>query len=263
MRSDDVRHHLRFDVARLRSAALRVQAVDDQLRGLRRRLEARAGVLRDEADGESAYHDAPEPGPVDPTPLRNAQAQATAELARRAALREVLRHSSAFSLVAAMAVSRWVQAIVSSAAGGASLERQISSAKGHIDAGRLAHRMLVTLRRGRGLRSGCGQLVCAVVVAELTPPELSEFLAEEIEEGLGRALTARGVRSHADALAAASAALRQGAKLLEGMAERAEPAALDLVTRADAVEGEVERRLATAELGGHGPAGPSGHDGEA
>lgn len=209
------------------------------------------------------HRDSDELGPVDRVPLRAAQAQATAELARRAALREVLRHSGALSLVAAMAVSRWVEAILASAGGAGDVERRVSMAKGHIDAGRLAHRMLATLRRGRGLRSGCGQLVCAVVVAELASPGIEEFLAEQIDDGWVRALAARGVHDDRGVLAAASAALRQGAELLEGMAEGAEPAARELVARAEGVEQEIERQLVRSGGLGLWPSGDSGHDGEA
>lgn len=246
MRSAEaVRHHLRFDVARLRAAAARLQGVDDGLRGLRFRLEARARILTDEADGEPCPRSEEDPGhELDIVPLRTAQAQATAALARRAALGEVLAHSGALSLVAAMAVSRWVQAVLTlSETRRIPAERLNTLAKGHVDAGRLAHRMLATLRSKAGLRSGCGQLACAVVVAELAPCEASEFLDEQIEEGLARALHARGVRDEAHALSAASAAIREGARLLERMAERAEPAAEDLLSRAERVEADVEAKL--------------------
>lgn len=245
MQAASIRDHLRFDVARLRTAAARLESVDGQLRTLRHQLEARARDLADEADGELSPCGEDEQGPIHVVPLRTAQAQATAALARRAALRDVLAHSGALSLVAAMAVARWVQAILtlSTREGQGSPERREALAKGHVDAGRLAHRMLATLRRGAGLRSGCGQLTCAVVVAELAPGDLQEFLDEQIEEGLSRALNARRVKSGEAALGAASAALRTGARLLERMAERAEPAVQDLVRRAERVEDDVAAGL--------------------
>lgn len=252
-----IRHHLRFDVARLRAAACRLQAVDGDLRTLRARLEARARALAAEADGEPAPRlDAEEPEEVGLTALRVAQAQATAELARRATLGEVLRHADAFSLIATMAVARWIDTLVSSlppanrvssphreapgTALPADLERRAALAKGHIDAGRIAHRMLASLKRRAGLRSGCGQLVCAVVVAELAPADLQEYLDEQIEEGFVRALKARGVKEPADAMAAASAALREGARLLESMTARAAPAAEALLAQAAVVEERIE-----------------------
>jgi hypothetical protein len=241
---EKLRHHLRFDVARLRAAAIELQAVDDALSGLKRQLEARARELAAEALAEPAPQ-GQEAGDAVPRPLRTAQAQATAELARRAALGEILRSAGSLPLIATMAVSRWVRSMLDTLPGGEGgrLERRAALVKGHIDAGRIAHRMLASLRSRAGLRSGCGQLVCAVVVAELAPNDLRAVLDEQIEEGWVRARSARGVRGEADALAAASAGIREAARLLEAMARRARPAAENLVAQAEDVEARVERDL--------------------
>lgn len=238
-----LRAYFRLDVARLRRSARRLRDVDGALRELKRRLEYRTVQLRDEARrAETGAEDGP--GPVATLPIRNAQAQATAELARRAALGEVLRHASALSLVSTMAVARWVEAVEGQLPeSGGSERRRRALAKGHIDAGRIAHRTLVSLRRRAGLRSGCGQLACAVVVAELAPPDLGPFLDEQIEEGYQRALRARGVHRPDDALAAVAAALREGTRLLDRMVASAAPAAEDLLRQADEVEARVEGQL--------------------
>lgn len=243
--AETLRHHLRFDVRRLQSAALRLQSVDATLRSLKDRLQERAVRLTAEAGGEPCAPAGDEEDWEHPVALRTAQAQAMADLARRATLREVLRQAGALSLVATMAVARWIEALVLSTEEGAEgdLARRQAQAKGHIDAGRIAHRMLATLRSRAGLRSGCGQLVCAVVVAEMTPPDLAEFLNEEIEEGYTRALNARGVDDEAGVLTAASAALREGARLLERMAARAEPAAQVLLDKAQTLESDVARSI--------------------
>ena len=250
--SERIRHYLRFDVARLRASTVRLQSVHSTLQTLRERLEARAGLLAREAT--EAWNPAPgQPSPgVTALPVRTAQAQATAELARRAALGEVLRHSGALPLIATMAVARWVEAILNGLPSTElSLEKRAALAKGHIDAGRLAHRMLATLRPRAGLRSGCGQLVCAVVVAELAPPDLEAFVAEEIEDGWVRALGARGVLNEDDALRAASCAVREACRLLESMTARAAPAAAELVEQAEEVEARVAREL--RNCGGKSP----------
>ncbi len=238
-RAEQIRDHLRFDVARLARAAERLKTVDAQLRRLRGKLEQRAFTLAE--DGVNPRGSAG----LDAAPIRSAQAQATADLARRAALGDVLRHSGALPLVASMAVSRWVDAI-RVLPGEGSRNRRIAAAKGHIDAGRIAHRMLATLRSRSGVRSGCGQLVCAVVVAELSPPDLCSFCSEQVEEGWERALAARDIHDEDSALGAASAALREGARLLESMARRAELAVGSLLEQAEAVEARVARDLGDA-----------------
>jgi len=231
----DIRRALAFDVQRLRTAAHRLDAVDSALLTLKRKLEARAHNLTDEA----AQHAEPELGGQGAVPLRYAQAQATAELARKAKLGEVLTRVGRLSMIASMAVNRWVSA----------LQRAHAEVlpefvlKGHIDAGRLAHRMLVTLKPRDRLKSGCGQLASAVLVAELVHPDNLPFVEEQLIEGLYRGRNARGVASDEEVLAAASRALRAGAKLLERMADKAEPAAHDLTKEAEAIEEQVARVL--------------------
>lgn len=232
-----IRATLAFDVQRLRTAARRLDAVDSGLMALKRRLEARATNLTDEA----RQHVEPEMGGEGAVPLRYAQAQATAELARRAKLGEVLTQVGRLSLIASMAVNRWVSAL--NKADAKVLPEFVL--KGHIDAGRVAHRMLVTLRPRDKLRSGCGQLASSVLVAELVHPDNLAFVEEQIVEGLFRGRNARGLRSDEDVLSAVSRALRAGAKLLERMADKAEPAAQTLAQQAEAVESEVAERLTT------------------
>lgn len=236
-----LRARFRLDIARLRQSATKLRTVDGDLRALKHRLERRAAELRDEAGSASEHHLDDTPGPVSRLPIRMAQAQATAELARRAALGELLRHANALALVCTMAVSRWIEAIERPPGEGARSEsRRQALAKGHIDAGRVAHRTLAMLRRGRGLESGCGQLVCALVVSEIAPPGLERYLDEQIEEGFARASRSRGDEA---VYAAVSAALREGARLLESMAERAGPGASELLRQADDIEARVEADL--------------------
>lgn len=234
----DVRRALAFDVQRLRAAAGRLQAVDDALVELKRRLEDRAVAL----SGAATCRSQPEIGGDGTVPLRYAQAQATAQLARRSKLGEVLARSAPLSLIASMAVSRWIQALVRAEA----RPQPDYLLKGHIDAGRVAHRMLVSLRRKDRLKSGCGQLTSAVLVADLVHPDNLAFVEEQILEGLYRGRSARGVRGDEDVLGAASRALRAAATLLESMAVRAEPAAEALRAEADGVEAKVEKSLSGA-----------------
>jgi hypothetical protein len=225
-----VRERLSFDVERLRAAAHRLEGVDARLRELRDRLETRAADLAHDAKaaaGHEAVH------------VQRSQAHATAHLAKRAALGEVLRSSSPLALIAAMAASRWVGAL-----------KQLSKEKtgeatirAHIEAGRVAHRLLGVLKPKGGIRSGVGQLTSAVVVAELAHPLNATFVEEQIEEGLDRARAARGVFNEDDAIEAASRALRTAAELLETMADRAEPSACALVQEADGVEERVAEML--------------------
>lgn len=226
-RARDIRRRLSFDVERLRVAALRLDQVEQGLTRLRKQLEARASSLGSEATKNGLVH------------IRFAQAQATANLARRATLSEVLRHSGRLALIASMAVNRWVWALNGLAERGASN----AVVKGHIDAGRVAHRLLSTLRPKEKLRSGCGQLTSAVVVAEFVHDEHEVFVAEQIEEGLFRGRAAPGLKSDGDVMDAASRAIRAGASLLESMADRAEPAVQELVDAANDLEADVERKL--------------------
>jgi hypothetical protein len=231
----DVRQRLAFDIERLASAAHRMERVDGMLSNLKRRLESRASKLADDAtdhehpelDGDGLIH------------IRYAQAHATAELARRATLGDVLRHSGRLSLIASMAVTRWVNAL-----------RVLSTApanelviKGHIDAGRLAYRTLKVLRPKDGLKAGCGHLTASVVVAEFVHAEDGPFIDDELEVALGRARVARGIAGDEEAVQIASRAIRAGAELLEHMAATAEPAAAELLARAEDVEQEVQRKL--------------------
>lgn len=239
-----IRRQLRFDVARLRAAAEGLAEVDGKLRDLKRRLQERARQLASEADGGPRSVPVGDRSPVVAIPsLRAAQAQATAELARRAALGEILKQQGAVSLVATMAVARWLEALMRSLPeDGRSLEARAAAAKSHIDAGRLAHRVLRATQRGAGLVRGCGKLTCAVVVCELAPADLREELDAHVRDGWARAMGTLGHDTEA-ALAGVSAALREGARLLEGVARRAGPAADELLARAEAVEVEVEVAL--------------------
>lgn len=246
MRVDsDLRRAFRFEITRLKLAAQRLQHIDHTLRGLRHRLELRAVTLTQEADGGPSMHDRPARDDVPIATLRTAQAQVTAELARRAALGEVLRHAGAVHLVVATAVCRWIEAISQSVfspvAGRAHREALMKS---HIDAGRVVHRMLVALRSQAGLRSGCGQVVCALVVAELAPSsDLADFVQEQVEEGWERARRARGVGSDDGARYAISQALREGALLVERMASKAEEVTKELLEEEALVEVRVRQQL--------------------
>ena len=233
--ASDIRARLAFDVERLRMAARRLESIDSSLLGLKRALEQRVETLTGEA---TASHDAEIHG-SGAVYIRYAQAQAIAELARRAALGEVLKHAGRLSLIASMAVSRWVAALVE-------LGTQRNSAtiiKAHVDAGRIAHRTLATLRPQADLRSGCGQITSAAVVAEFVHADDRAIVDEQLEEGLHRGLRARGIHSDEDVMAAVSRALRTAAELLEHMANKAEPAASDLLAQADVVEAKVEADL--------------------
>ncbi|MBK8014045.1 MAG: hypothetical protein IPK13_22195 [Deltaproteobacteria bacterium] len=232
-----VRARLRFAVENLRRAGLRTQAVDAGLSELRQMLERRAGVLR-QAALESEWSSGGEQAPL--LRMRSAQAQAVVHLARRAALQDILRSEARLVLVASMAVSRWIAALAELAPAPVS-ERVIRT---HIDAGRLAHRMLVTLRPRAGLRSGCGQLASATVVAEFVHPENLQCVEDEIEEGLFRGhRLARSVNSEALAVQAAARALSEASILLGRVADRAEPALDALLLRARTVETEVALEL--------------------
>lgn len=238
MKASEVRARLAFDVERLRGAATRMEEIDAQLSALKRRLEARASHLA--ADAMRGGGPSEEDGTIQ---LWRTQAHATAELAGRAALGEVLRSSSRLSLIVAMAVSRWITAL-----------RGLSRAKtsetilrSHVEAGRLAHHLLSMLRRRDNLRSGVGQLTSAVVVAEFAHPANGDDVDEQIETGLSRARTARGVHDDEEAIRAASRALRAAATLLEELAESAAPAARSLLAEADRVEGRVADVLRSAQ----------------
>lgn len=232
-----IRARLAFDVERLKSAAERLATLERALHHLQENLEVRATDL----SGQATVAGRPESSEDGEVSVRYAQAHATATLARRAKMGEILAKSGHLSLIATMAVNRWVSALEQNA----TTPTSDAVIKGHIDAGRLAHRMLVTLRPRDQLRSGCGQLVSAVVVAELVHPSNQAFVAEQIEEGLHRGLLARSVRTESDVIEAASRALRAGAKLLESMANRVAPALESLTQEAEEVEAAVEAALRT------------------
>jgi hypothetical protein len=236
----EIRARLAFDVERLRAGVARLEGVNRALIELKARLEHRAAALAGEANGAG-----PMIGGDGRAQIVSAQAHATASLAQQAALGEVLRSSSRLALIAAMAASRWVSALASLS----KTETSQAVLKSHIDAGRIVHQMLVMLRPKYELRSGLGQLVSAVVVAELAHPSNQDDLAEQIEEGLYRARTARGITSDEDATSAVSRALRVGADLLESMADRAEPASRALLVEAEGVEARVAQRLFEAQGG--------------
>lgn len=227
----DVRGRLRFDVDRLRDAAWRLERVDEALGQLRRHLEARAHALSHDATAEGRPELAN--GGVH---LLYAQAAATAQLARKAALGEILSTTS-LSLIAAMAVSRWLWAL--RAAGHE--PRGPTVVRAQVEGGRIAYRTLAALRRKKGLVAGMGQLASAVVVAELVHREDQRHVEVELAHAIARAEKA-AVALDEDLMASASSAIRDAAELLERMAARAEPAIQRLLEEAD----EVEARVAAA-----------------
>ena len=109
----------------------------------------------------------------------------------------------------------------------------------------VAYRTLRALRRKSGLIR-VGQLTSAVVVAEFVHPQDLPFVEDQIEEGWYRSRRALNMKSDEDVLAGSSRALREGAYLLEKMADRAEPALARLLEEADGLEARVERDLAQA-----------------
>lgn len=234
-RAEAIRAQLSFDVERLRAAAGRLQTLDRALVRLKTDLEVRAVTL----SGAATARRVPELGGDGSVALHHAKAQATAALARRAKLGEILARAGRLSLVACMAVNHWIRALNTASRG--PLPNAV--VKGHIDAGRVAHRMLVALRRKDRLRSGCGRLASAVVVAEFAHHDNLAFVHEEILEGLFCGRNARGMVTDQDVVAAASRALRAGATLLEQMARRAEPGIRTLAAEADRLEADVEARL--------------------
>lgn len=228
-----IRARLQFDVGRLREAAGRLGDVDAQLWELRRGLEARARALSAEATCQAMPEQGGEFG------IRHAQAQATAQLARRAVLNEVLRSKSPVSLIAAMAVSRWVGALRDLTAAPAG-ERRV---RVHVEAGRVAYRVLGRLRMQAKIESGAGRLTSAVVVSEFIHVDDRSQVDEEIERGLHEARFARRISSAGEALAAASSALREAATLLDSMAAKANSVIADLRVEAADVERVVVERL--------------------
>lgn len=232
MLGNEVRARLRFDVDRLREAAWRLERVDESLGQLRRHLEARARTLSRDATAEGKS----ELSGVGGVHLLYAQASATAALARKASLGEILSTTS-LSLIAAMAVSRWLWAL--RAAGHE--PRGPTVVRAQVEAGRIAYRTLAALRRKKGLVAGMGQLASAVVVSELVHKDDQVHVAAELTAAVARADRAAENLGE-DLMEAASQAIRDAAELLERMAARAEPAIQHLLEEAD----EVEARVAAA-----------------
>lgn len=230
-----IRLRLRFDVERLRQASTRLDTVEDHLKDLRRSLQERAQSLAGQAQDTGRVGD----GENDPSTISlwMAQAQAVADLASRATLQEVLWRQGRLSLVACMAISRWIDALQ------ALSNRQVSAGAvdRHVKAGRIAHRSLRTLMPSSGMRRYCGLLTSSLVVAEFVHPDNQADVTAQIEAGIARAR--RGGRSDDVILEAVSAALRTGARLMGSMADRAEPKARAIAARAETVEAEIAEQL--------------------
>ncbi len=233
MQGKEVRGRLRFDVDRLRDAAWRLERVDEALGQLRRHLEARARMLSRDATAEGR----PELAASGGVHLLYAQAAATAELARKASLGEILSTTS-LSLIASMAVSRWLWALRTAG----HEPRGATVVRAQIEGGRIAYRTLAALRGKRGLVAGMGQLASAVVVAELVHKEDQRFLEAELASAIARAEKTADATGE-DMMLAASQAIRDAAELLERMAARAEPAIQRLLEEADQVEARVAAAL--------------------
>ncbi|MEM1023227.1 MAG: hypothetical protein AAF627_14680 [Myxococcota bacterium] len=230
-----IQTHLRFDVERLRASAQRLFEVEAHLLRLRDHLEHRAQGLRVQAMDAGA---AELGGSASRTQIWYAQAQAAAELAKTATMQGILRPNGRLALVAAMALNRWVAALQSLSEGPVS-ETVIFR---HVQAGRLAHRTLRTLKPQSGMRRYCGVLTSSLVVSEFVHPGNAGHVAQEMKRGIERAKLDRR-RSDEVILEAVSAALRTGARLAESTAEKAEPKARELAARAERVESDVEARL--------------------
>lgn len=230
-----IQTHLRFDVERLRASAQRLFEVETHLWKLRDHLETRAQRLRVQAMDAGA---AELGGSASRTQVWYAQAQAAAELAKTATMQGILRPNGRLALIAAMALNRWVNALQSLS------EAPVSEAviARHVQAGRLAHRTLRTLKPNSGMRRYCGVLTSSLVVSEFVHPDNEAQIREEIQKGITRAKLDRH-RSDEVILEAVSAALRTGARLAESTAEKAEPKARELAAQAERVESDVEARL--------------------
>lgn len=241
--SASIRAQLKFDVERLRDAAWRLERVDDALGALRRHLEVRAERLaREPGVGLK------EPPPPSEGSRRYAQAVAVGALARRATIREVFSKDSV-SLVAAMAAGRWLSTMRSLGLA----PRGTRLVEAQVEAGRVAYRMLAALRRREGVVAGLGQLVAAVVVAELVHDTDRAVIAREIDEGLARGHRVTGL-DDVELVRACSRALREAASLLERLARRAEPSVRRLLEEADGIEREAAEALDRAErLGERAP----------
>ncbi|MGF1509523.1 MAG: hypothetical protein ACFB9M_08480 [Myxococcota bacterium] len=234
----EVRLRLRFDIERLRTSSTRLVHVESRLWLIRDRLQSRARELTQQAM-DSAF-----PTQRDEHPPRRqlwvAQARAAAELAHSATLQSIVRPSGRFAFVTAMAVNRWVAALQGLS------DNPVTEGvvERHVQAGRLAHRTLRTLRPRSGMRKYCGVLTSAVVVAEFVHPENREHVDAKIVAGLRRARL-DPKRSDEVILEAVSAALRMGARVAEVVADAAEPRTQELAARAESVEADV-----AAQFGG-------------
>ena len=240
---EELRHRLAFGVGRLAQAAARLQDIDIALYQLKIRLENRALELADEGnsldgDGQSEYGQ---------KRVRLAQSHAIAQLARRAVLTEVLRtRRKAIPMMAAIAISRWVSSLQNIA------PKPVGHRKVrlHIESGRVACRVLRSVRRGRGLQEGVSLLGSALIVAEFAHPDDYDSTAGAIEEGLKRALFSRKIHSLEQAIEACSLLLQESAHILEQIAARAEPSVDELLARSVTVEADVQAELAI-NLSGH------------
>ncbi|MBI2374477.1 MAG: hypothetical protein HYV07_10830 [Deltaproteobacteria bacterium] len=199
-----------------------MDTIDARVTSLRRTLLRRARALSVEATnpGASPSH----------ASLAAAQAHALATLARKVALPELLADpgGESLSIIAAMATSRWLSELRREPKQGRALRLEL-------EAGRIAHRVLRSIRRRRGLEPGYGRLVSAIVAYEFAHPNERPYLL-----GLIEAEAATNVDA---ALLAASAALREAALVLEWAATRAEPRLLLLESEAVRAEGSVKSLL--------------------
>ena len=233
-----VRDRLRFDVERLRQAAGSLHALEGQLRALKTDLEHRADDLGRHAAAQGAA-ELGGSGDWGRVSVVYAQAQALADLARKTSLTDILlRRSGRLSLVACMALGRWIEALSQLA------DHPVSETtiRQHVRAGRLAHRTLRTLKPGSGMRRYCGLLTSSLVVAEFVHPANVEDIEGHMDSGIARARL-RPSRTDEAILEAVSAALRTGARLVEGMVDRADPAVKLLASSAETLERDVENRL--------------------
>ena len=232
-----LRTRFRFDVARLRAAAVRVDEVDRQLKLAREGLSLRSGHWAKLAlDLRLPESEGPEPVQV-----LYAKAQAASLLARRAGLRDLLATAvDGLAVVSSMATSRWV----SSLQGLGRYPHGEALVRPHIEAGRVAYRVLRSVRRVLEHVEGLGQFTSALVVAEFVHPRDADYVAGHLREGLRRARAHAAPNQSDEVLFGyCSDALREATFLLESVADRSEPLARALVGEADGLEAHVEAEL--------------------
>jgi hypothetical protein len=183
----------------------------------------------------------PELGGTERVQLLYAKAHASALLARRAGLRELLSSAAdGLALVSSMATSRWVASLQ----GLRRYPHGDALVRPHIEAGRVAYRVLRSVRRNLTHVAGLGQLTSSLVVLEFVHPKDADYVAAQLEEGLRRARHNRGSEeTDEDLFGYCSAALREATLILESVADRSEPLVVDLVGEADQLEAEIEARL--------------------